>query len=252
MSGKAVLATTDAHGCLVSYSLDIESKELIKHSSLQVAEEQVLGLSLDWSTRRNKSDKPLISISDSKGKVHIVDFSEQTVILRQDCHGFEAWITAFNVWDEKMFFTGGDDCKLKAYRIEQDSALPAFVIGREHQAGVTSLLCDTFSEHILYSGSYDEQLRTWDIRNPKSPVTSVLLGAGVWRIKQPLSDSNLLATATMGNGFHIIDKKEMEVLAHYEEHDSLAYGVDWHSSDHTILASCSFYDHLLKVWTIQC
>ena len=33
----------------------------------------------------------------------------------------------------------------------------------------------------------------------------------------------------------------------YNEHESLAYGADWISDN--VAATCSFYDHSLKIWT---
>ena len=107
--------------------------------------------------------------------------------------------------------------------------------------------------------SYDENLRSWDTRQTKQPLETLNLGAGVWRIKQLVqassrvtgSDSSLLATATMGNGFHIVDKCKGNILGQFTGHSSLAYGVDWYpgSGEENILASCSFYDHVLKIWS---
>ena len=97
--------------------------------------------------------------------------------------------------------------------------------------------------------SYDEKLRSWDLRSPKRPVSEMSMGGGVWRIKQEPSgnsSSSLLALACMHNGFHVVDAVKCESALHYTAHDSLAYGVDWKNPD--VLASCSFYDHSLKVW----
>ena len=86
------------------------------------------------------------------------------------------------------------------------------------------------------------------------------MGGGVWRIRQiPLnvkksSDSKILGTACMHDGFKLINVEENEIVLHYQEHQSLAYGVDLRlskdSQKHTV-ASCSFYDHLLKIWDIS-
>ena len=40
----------------------------------------------------------------------------------------------------------------------------------------------------------------------------------------------------------------------FDKHDSLAYGVDWSrrwkpSTEESIIASCSFYDHTMYTWT---
>ena len=43
-----------------------------------------------------------------------------------------------------------------------------------------------------------------------------------------------------------------EVVKRFDEHTSLAYGVDWSfgekSDNGTLVASCSFYDHTLHLW----
>lgn len=76
---------------------------------------------------------------------------------------------------------------------------------------------------------------------------------------------------------HLLSESDMEIVCHYTDHQSIAYGADWchlnysrldrekseKSSDVTnacsdsndrniildnIIATCSFYDHLLKLW----
>ncbi|CAG0891042.1 unnamed protein product [Darwinula stevensoni] len=37
----------------------------------------------------------------------------------------------------------------------------------------------------------------------------------------------------------------------YDQHKSLAYGIDWCLATKNVLASCSFYDHHLSVWTFN-
>jgi len=102
--------------------------------------------------------------------------------------------------------------------------------------------------YSLISQSYDEKLRSWDCRSPKRPVSEMAAGGGgVWRIKQgPGGSASLLALACMHGGFRVVDAEKSENVLHYAGHESLAYGVDWKTPD--VLASCSFYDHLLKVW----
>jgi diphthamide biosynthesis protein 7 len=43
-----------------------------------------------------------------------------------------------------------------------------------------------------------------------------------------------------------------EVAKRFDSHTSLAYGTDWSFADsggETLIASCSFYDHTLCLWT---
>ena len=61
----------------------------------------------------------------------------------------------------------------------------------------------------------------------------------------------------MHGGCKIVDINKNEVACRYVGHQSLAYGIDWYqgglrTSPNTgtgLLASCSFYDHSLQVWT---
>lgn len=85
----------------------------------------------------------------------------------------------------------------------------------------------------------------WDTRNMRSPVAKVDLGGGVWRIRQHPARRDLLAAACMHGGFKLLEG--CEVSEAYSGHESLAYGIDWKCGD-DVLASCSFYDHLLTLW----
>ena len=120
------------------------------------------------------------------------------------------------------------------------------------------MLSDVYREHVLYSGSYDENLHSWDIRTVKTPSSSLGMGGGIWRIRQIPSTkhdqslhSGVIATACMHDGFKLVDIEKMKIVTNYREHESLAYGIDMkcaEDSKEIMIATCSFYDHLLKIW----
>lgn len=69
--------------------------------------EDVLALSVDWSTNKVKSLEPMLVVSDSKGEVTV--FKVEDKLVRVGCwkgHGFEAWIGAFNYWNPDVFYSG--------------------------------------------------------------------------------------------------------------------------------------------------
>lgn len=96
----------------------------------------------------------------------------------------------------------------------------------------------------------------------KTWTSETHLGGGVWKLKwEPASGRHLLVAA-MHNGFHIVDCNAGEnadaihpcVIVSYREQSSLAYGCDWSrqpctSATDKLIATCSFYDHSLHVWT---
>ena len=212
-----------------------------------------LALALDWGPGGQGA-----AVSDSRGAVHVLqrDTAGQLVVSRSyPGHQYEAWTVAFSRHDSNLLFSGGDDCCLHMYdlRLEQDS--PVRKNSREHGMGVTSLLGSSHEDHLVWTGSYDERVRSWDTRNLKSPLCSVAVGGGVWRIKQ---QGDKLLVAAMHDGFKILEGEK--VVAEYRGHESLAYGADWvpgvegvtvGGREADTVATCSFYDHLLKVWSVQ-
>ena len=121
---------------------------------------------------------------------------------------------------------------------------------------------------LIYFCSYDSTVRIFDSRKMSSPITDVEVGGGAWRVKwHPLaSRKEDLLVACMHDGFKIINYTLKEtndrvmvadppvVTGRYDAHTSLAYGVDWQHSlgpggTQDLVASCSFYDHSLHLWT---
>ena len=113
-------------------------------------------------------------------------------------------------------------------------------------------------------------MRIFDLRKPQIPLTSVEVGGGAWRVKWHPSQKRQadLLVACMHDGFKVVrfshsivgeqstteeDTQEWQIMKRFDEHTSLAYGVDWSYADipnksDSIIASCSFYDHALHTW----
>ena len=120
----------------------------------------------------------------------------------------------------------------------------------------------------IISHSYDSTVRIFDVRKHQSPLTQVDVGGGVWRVKwHPLeARKNDLLIACMHDGFKTLrldieglrdhnpagEIGELHVTKRYDDHQSLAYGVDWSfaggENGQSLIASCSFYDHALHLW----
>ena len=121
----------------------------------------------------------------------------------------------------------------------------------------------------MCSLSYDEVARLWDQRKPSTPLKELHLGGGIWRLKWHPCLPNVLGSATMYAGFHILNIETQRIIQQYkggrdedrkekEKEVLLGYGIDWFPCSEsetrkstTLLASCSFYDHSLQLWTCE-
>jgi len=120
------------------------------------------------------------------------------------------------------------------------------------------------NKYIFFS--YDEIVRLWDSRNMKQSYNNVKVDGGVWRLKwEPIKEEYLLS-ASMFNGAHIIDTSFNSAIicqSFGRQNNRLFYGADWcHINDtelehwtninnKRIIATCSFYDHRLDLFSIN-
>eukprot|EP00088_Acartia_fossae_P013703 TRINITY_DN1724_c0_g1_i10.p1 TRINITY_DN1724_c0_g1~~TRINITY_DN1724_c0_g1_i10.p1 ORF type:complete len:359 (+),score=50.18 TRINITY_DN1724_c0_g1_i10:41-1117(+) len=233
-----VLAAANAKGQLVLYRYEDSNK------TLKIGEEKDicdgLALAIEWNLACDK-----IILSDSKGKVRVVDPNSSLEVLHEyECHGYEAWTCCFSAWDDNIIFSGGDDCCFNCYDVRMPGTA-AKKNSKAHSMGVTAMISDRCKENQIITGSYDEKLRWWDERNLRSEVSSLEVGGGVWRIKQ--RPQGRLLVGAMHGGFCVVE--EGQVVASYDEHKSLAYGADWVND--SLAATSSFYDHLLTLWSFS-
>ena len=109
--------------------------------------------------------------------------------------------------------------------------------------------------------SYNDSVQLFDARKPLTPLVQADVGGGAWRVKwHPTEDrKNDLLVACMHDGFKVVRFGEdfsgdPQIVKRYDEHKSLAYGVDWsyaqpiNSNGDTLIGSCSFYDHKMDLW----
>ncbi|EED79573.1 predicted protein [Postia placenta Mad-698-R] len=175
-----------------------------------------------------------------------------TVTNSWSAHEYEPWIAAWNYWDTNVVYSGP----------------------RSFDAGVTTIQSNPHIERIIAVGSYDNTVRLFDARKPLTPLTQAEVGGGAWRVKwhpSPTRQNDLLV-ACMHDGFKVVrfnfngtgnvdlaayneaHPQQWEITTRFDEHESLAYGVDWSyageggAEDDTLIASCSFYDHALQLW----
>jgi len=260
-----MLGVADSVGglSLYGYKDSTESPQFELLHTVQTADPSVLCLSLDWSNRiPNRNVKPQIVTSHSSGEITLFDVnstSSVTVVEQWQAHDLEAWIAAFNYWDTQIIYTGADDCLFKGWDMRMGVTQSTFT-SKKHDMGVTSIQSSPHIEHILATGSYDERVRIWDARSMRAPLTEIETGGGVWRIKWHPSKRDTLLSASMHAGGFVIqlggglinesaDAVKGDIISEFIEHKSMTYGGDWiYTEDKDLIATCSFYDHILHLW----
>lgn len=103
------------------------------------------------------------------------------------------------------------------------------------------------------------------------PLTEIDIGGGAWRVKWHPSAARKddILVACMHDGCKVVkldfgagedpssalssSDRPWDVTKRFDEHTSMAYGVDWSfaskgGDEDTSVASCSFYDHALHLW----
>jgi len=265
--GRPLLAAADSEGGINFINLEDKSNMRLD-CRISCVPKEVLVLSLDWQTfgpsleELTPSEK--LAASCSNGEVVILsgDFG---IEQQWAVHDHEPWVTVWDRHDPNVLYTGGDDCKWKAWDLRNSPSSPIFV-NKRFDAGVTAIQSHSFEEHILALGSYDGNVRLFDNRKPQTPLETVNVSGGVWRLKwhPSLYRKGYLLAACMHNGFKVLRFEGSSsdadffgsgsVIKGFDEHSSLAYGVDWKydsqckGGEETVIASCSFYDHLLCTW----
>ncbi|KIJ68457.1 hypothetical protein HYDPIDRAFT_81754 [Hydnomerulius pinastri MD-312] len=293
-SSTAVLGIADSEGNITLHEWEPENLKLELLQNISCASDDVLCLCLDWSNRRCpttyaqmsylerhcvntrvSSDLGSLIVSLSNGNLSLLKPSSQgelTVTKNWHAHDYEPWIAAWNYWNPSVIYSGGDDLTMKGWDERQDFHQPTFVYKR-FDAGVTTIQSHPHIEHLLAVGSYDNKVRLFDARNHRKVLLDVDVGGGAWRVKwhpSPERKHDLLV-ACMHDGFKVVrfgpstasnptesslltGDATYEIAKRFDEHTSLAYGVDWSfdqggSGSETLIASCSFYDHALHLWS---
>ncbi|KAG0375814.1 Diphthine methyltransferase [Mortierella sp. AD032] len=260
INGNPTLGVADASGDLSLYQLKSAGNDLEIVTKYQTNTSNKLALSLDWSNRVQTSEQPQIAVSLSNGDITILELdptsSTLTESLTWHAHDFEAWIVGWNYHDTNVLYTGADDARLKGWDRRMDCSYATFT-SRAHQMGVCSIQSNPHDEHTLATGSYDENVLIWDTRSMRQPLSTTATGGGVWRLKWHPARKDVLLAGSMHNGFHVINYDEGwstgTIGSSFMDHASLAYGTDWSyaptkGNEPPLVASCSFYDHLLHLW----
>ncbi|XP_078445290.1 transducin/WD40 repeat-like superfamily protein isoform X2 [Wolffia australiana] len=256
-----MLAVADAHGYLSIRSLrsKLTTKDQDEFMLQEAAKEKVsdsMCLCLSWNP---SATSITVGLSDGLTSVYAIREDKLEFSEEWQAHQYEVWAASFHEHQPDLVLTGSDDCCFSCWDLRSGPLSPVFKDSTSHKMGVCSISSSKFDEHQLLTGSYDEFLRVWDLRALSRPVcrVSLGLGGGVWRVKPNKEVPGLVLAACMHNGFAIVEVSEDKgavVVETCAKHGSLAYGADWKrkgSNEGLVVATCSFYDRLVRVWKTE-
>ncbi|KAL8677497.1 MAG: hypothetical protein Q9186_006071 [Xanthomendoza sp. 1 TL-2023] len=240
--------------------------------------------------------KPLeiIAVTMADGSVGILHLEAPLIRSVQPlAHpSMEAWVVAWSQDSEiPSLYTGGDDSALVRHRVRQNTAdafnIPPsqdMVFKRDikiHGAGVTAIVplgMDLLHRReVILTGSYDEYIRVLFVVHGSTKVEVAAekrLGGGVWQLKpiERPEDPTTVAgyrfavlASCMHAGCKILEvgcdinsQWEIEILAEFEDHESMNYASDFQvkpdgqrSYQENTYVSTSFYDKKLCVWKVE-
>ncbi|VDL90111.1 unnamed protein product [Schistocephalus solidus] len=205
-------------------------------------------------------------VSAADGSLFLFDIEKYCTTASCRAHDFEAWTAALHKTNRSLVLSGGDDCLARLWDVRDGLEKPIF--SQRHEMGVCSVSSLPNCEHIISTGCFDERLRIWDLRAPKSPLVKEVVhttGGGVWRHKWANPSASHVLLAAMHAGFAVgafeanvldcsNDIQTAPLVSYYRQTSELAYGVDWFilseqsgSSNsprfRALVATCSFYDN---------
>ena len=259
------LITVDSDNHLKLFELNENKSELNLADELGInTENSSIGLTVDYLS---KSDRLKILSSDTLGNLSLTRIDNQKFELEKSfkAHDYEVWSVLIDRNEENVLYSGADDCLLKMWDLRQSESRPANKCSL-FQGGICSILLPQKRDLSYFSGytsdqllcsSYDEQIYVLDKRNMKDYVKkSAKLGGGVWKMKIN-EEKSLILCACMHTGVHLVDLDGLKSQLYYDKHglNNLAYGCDWmglypNKQSHDFIATCSFYNHSLRIWKV--
>lgn len=256
------IASCHADGSVILWNFEESELSLSKLKKIDVFD--ATATSINFSPFQN-----IMIATATDGQVCSIEIESGDLNYFNSSHELECWISEFGQLGglSNVVFTGGDDSKLIAFDLRTND--PIWSTGmRHHDAGVVSILAPSQEWNLqnsnqLWTGSYDDSLRIFDLRVMDKKNPSLIqgyipkvqqqenLGGGVWRlIPSPQANDNRVLVCCMYDGARIVDvQEESFVVTKYfkQDHESMCYGGDW-GSDSKSITTCSFYDRVIQTW----
>jgi len=196
-----------------------------------------------------------LAIGLNNGEYALFDLETNKITtLSSKVHEYGIW--AIKMISSNELLTGADDNTILLHDLREKKAGGSY---KEHTAGITHINRLLNKEYEYVTGSYDESVSIFDVRNMKKSLFRKKLDVSVWDVKQVQykeggSEKCLLAMSSIYEGLNIYDfnvsEYDLNLRFEFKEHESIVYGIDTYlaSDNRLLITSCSLYDNLISYW----
>ncbi|KAI1726941.1 diphthine methyltransferase [Ditylenchus destructor] len=229
---KIIAALTS--GCIGMIDLPSQTNnfEASQETSSCVTDENVMLLSVAWNSHSKR-----ILCSDNRGHLIVVDSEIFGLEQKWTAHSHKYMQAECEVWNccwlcdnnPNLCASGADDGVLKVWDVRDFSTHKnqPHMLNKSHNSGVTFVRQLPGDANFLITGSYDDCMRIFDLRNISSPVNELKVNGGVWHVEQ-MDDSNFLLAACMYGGWNVVERdpvsKNLRLIHTNTDCDQLLYG----------------------------
>ena len=156
----------------------------------------------------SKEEKIFLGTND--GDLFIEDFETSKNLLHiKNAHEYGIW-SIHLLENENIFLSGAEDAQIKIWDIRCEEGNNSYKNinknNKTYQSSINfidNLKCD-LTNNILITGSYDEKIVLFDIRNFPKELKTIKTEHSVWDMKQNIiEDKNILFISSIYEGFNI-------------------------------------------------
>eukprot|EP01041_Mallomonas_annulata_P012346 gene12346-25976_t len=161
-----------------------------------------------------------------------------------------------------LFGSVGDDCQLLLWDARENNDIPTHQIEKAHPDDVNCLSFNPYNEFLLATGSSDNTVALWDLRNLKQKLHSFESHTGgVFQVQWSPFNETILGSCSADRRMMIWDLSRIgdeqnpedaedgppELLFVHGGHTAKVSDFSWNENDHWVIASVA-EDNVLQIW----
>lgn len=169
---------------------------------------------------------------------------------------------AWHAKDEHLAGSVGDDCRLCIFDIRDESKSPIHNVPNAHDKDINCLAFNPLNEYVLATGSADQTVAIWDLRNMSRPMSQLIGHTDqVFKVEWAPFNESILGSCSADRRVGLWDLSRIgceqsvedaedgppELLFLHGGHTSKVSDFSWCTKDEWSIASVA-EDNVLQVW----